>query len=222
MRTKLFFTCIFSLLFGLATAQTEQSDSVTVKPKWHYQPNFLVGFDLLNAGLAPFTPRKVFQGFVSSQFSRNLRAVLDGGFERNAYKKNGYDATAKGFFLKPGVLYSLVKDPDNSLNGLYAGGKLGFSLFSQEYAAVPIRGFQGGDQSASFPSATETAYWVEASVGGRVQLFKSKFYVDVNLQPRYLAYATKQEHIVPMIVPGFGKSSAKFNVGFAWNIAYSF
>jgi len=25
-----------------------------------------------------------------------------------------------------------------------------------------------------------------------------------------------------MIVPGFGKSSAKFNMGFSWNIAYKF
>ena len=26
----------------------------------------------------------------------------------------------------------------------------------------------------------------------------------------------------PMIVPGFGKSSTKFNVGFSWNLAYQF
>jgi hypothetical protein len=25
-----------------------------------------------------------------------------------------------------------------------------------------------------------------------------------------------------MIVPGFGKSSTKFNVGFSWNLAYQF
>jgi hypothetical protein len=44
----------------------------------------------------------------------------------------------------------------------------------------------------------------------------------VNAQPRFLFYSTKQEEMKPMIVPGFGKSSTKFNVGFSWNLAYQF
>ncbi len=68
----------------------------------------------------------------------------------------------------------------------------------------------------------QSAYWLEGFAGARVQLFKSNLYVDVNAQPRFLLYSTKQEEMKPMIVPGFGKSSTKFNVGFSWNLAYQF
>jgi hypothetical protein len=107
-------------------------------------------------------------------------------------------------------------------SGFYAGAKIAGSFYTQEYKSVPIRAYGGSDVYLSFPSSNQSAYWLEGFVGARVQLFKSKFYVDVNAQPRYLAYTTKQEEMIPMIVPGFGKSSNKFNVGFSWNLAYQF
>ncbi|WP_297982689.1 DUF6048 family protein [uncultured Chryseobacterium sp.] len=219
MKTKRICTLFFSFFFLLNFAQ--KNDTVKVK-KYKYEPNFMVGVDVLNAGLGVFSDRKVFQGFVSSKVSRNIHAVADAGFEKNIYQKNGYDAKASGFFVKLGGFYMLVKDPENEFNGFYAGPKLGASFYNQEYFAVPIRGSQGGDVSVAFPSSSQSSYWLEGGVGGRVQLFDSGFYIDVNMQPRYLLFTTKQDDIFPMIVPGFGRSSGKFNIGFAWNIAYKF
>lgn len=182
----------------------------------------MVGFDVLNAAMSPFTDRKLFQGFVSTQISRNIHAVADAGFERNIYDKNGYDAVAKGPFLKLGAFYMLAQDTENRLNGFYAGLKAAASLYNQEYFAVPVRGYGGSDTSASFPASKQSSYWLEGVVGGRVQLFESPFYIDVNMQPKYLLFSTRQDEIEPMIALGFGKSSAKFNMGFSWNIAYSF
>ena len=218
MRTKLIFTLFFSLLYYGVSAQ--QADSTAVKFK--YKPNFTVGLDLLNAGMSFFSDRQLFQAFVSSEIRRDIHALAEGGFERNVYRKNGYDAEANGAFVKVGGFYMLVKDPQNRKNGFYGGGKLAGALYSQEYASVPVRGHQGGDGYVSFPSSSQSSYWLEGALGGRVQLFKSDFYIDVNLQPRYLLFTTKQNEIRPMIVPGFGKSSGKFNLGFAWNLAYSF
>ena len=116
----------------------------------------------------------------------------------------------------------LANDKENELNGFYVGGKLAGSFYNEEFKAVPVRGFGGSETSVAFPASSQSSYWIEAAIGGRVQLFESPFYIDVNIQPKYLAYSTTQENIKPMIVPGFGKSSAKFNVGFSWNIAYSF
>lgn len=218
MKTIRIYTLFFSFLFSVFSAQ--DSDSVKIKPK--YEPNFMVGFDVLNAGLGVFSKRKVFQGFVSSKIKKDLHAVADLGFESNVYQKNGYDAKASGLFVKAGGFYTLMKDPENELNGFYAGSKIGAAFYSQEYMQVPVRGQQGGDSYLSFPSSTQSSYWLEAGIGGRVQLFDSSFYIDVNVQPKYLVYTTKQDDIKPMIVPGFGRSSAKFNMGFAWNIAYQF
>lgn len=182
----------------------------------------MVGFDVLNGGIAAFSDRKLLQAFVSSKIKNNIHAVADVGFEKNIYQKNGYDASVGGPFLKLGGFYMLANDKENELNGFYAGGKLAASFYNQEYKAVPVRGFGGSDTSVAFPASSQSSYWIEATVGGRVQLFDSAFYIDVNMQPKYLAFSTKQEEIKPMIVPGFGKSSAKFNMGFSWNIAYKF
>lgn len=182
----------------------------------------MVGFDVLNAGIGVFSDRKLFQGFVSSRISKNIHAVADVGFEKNVYQKNGYDASVDGPFLKLGAFYMLANDQENPLNGFYAGGKLAGSFYNQEYKAVPVRGYGGSETSVAFPASSQSSYWIEATVGGRVQLFESPFYIDVTAQPRYLLFSTTQDDIKPMIVPGFGKSSAKFNVGFSWNINYYF
>lgn len=206
-------------MFLIAFAQKEQD---SLKAKWKYEPNFMVGFDVLNAGIGVFSDRKLFQGFVSSRISKNIHAVADLGFEKNIYQKNGYDATVDGPFLKLGAFYMLAIDKENPLNGFYAGGKLAGSFYNQEYKAVPVRGYGGSETSVAFPASSQSSYWIEATVGGRVQLFDSPFYIDVTAQPRYLLFSTTQDDIKPMIVPGFGKSSAKFNVGFSWNINYYF
>ena len=219
MKAKHIFSFFFSFLFIINFAQQKQD---SVKAKWNYKPNFLVGFDVLNAGIGLFSDRKIFQGFVSSRIQKNLHAAANAGFEKNVYQKNGYDATVNGPFLKLGAFYMLANDAENAMNGFYAGGKLAGSFYNQEYKAVPVRGYGGSETSVAFPSSNQSSYWIEGTVGGRVQLFESPFYIDVNIQPKYLVFSTKQEDIKPMIVPGFGKSSGKFNIGFAWNIAYFF
>lgn len=219
MKTKLIFTFFFSLISLLSFAQKEEPAK---KEKWKYEPNFMVGFDVLNTGVSFFSDRKMYQGFISSKVKGNLHGIIEAGFESNVYQKNGYDAKVNGPFLKLGAFYMLAKDPESEFNGFYAGGKLGGSFYTQEYRSVPVRGYGGSSSSVSFPSSTQSSYWLEATLGGRVQLFDSNFYIDVNLQPRYLVYTTKQDDIQPMIIPGFGKSSSNFNMGFAWNLAYKF
>lgn len=219
MKTKPIFSLFFSFLSLMIFAQ--QKDSLKAK-KYIYKPNFMVGVDVLGAGTGFFSDRKVYQGFISSQVKKDIHAVADLGFERNVYQKNGYDATTRGIFVTIGGVYMLAKDPETEFNGFYAGPKIAASFYSQEYFSVPVRGYAGEDSSVSFPPSTQSSFWLEGAVGGRVQLFDSAFYIDVNMQPRYLLYTTRQDDVFPMIVPGFGKSSGKFNVGFAWNLAYRF
>ncbi|WP_284460614.1 DUF6048 family protein [Chryseobacterium sp.] len=219
MKTRLIFTFFFSILGILSWAQDKKE---TKKEQLKYEPNFMVGFDVLNTGAAFFSDRKLYQGFISSKIRGNVHAVAEAGFEKNIYQKNGYDAKVNGPFVKLGAFCMLAKDAENEFNGFYAGGKLGGSFYKQEYMAIPVRGFGGSSSSVAFPSSSQSSFWLEGTLGGRVQLFESNFYIDVNLQPRYLVYTTKQDDISPMIIPGFGRSSSKFNMGFAWNIAYKF
>lgn len=219
MKTRQIFTFFFSVISILSFAQNAKE---TKKEKWKYEPNFTVGGDVLNAGVSFFSDGKLYQGFISSKIKDNIHGIVEAGFESNIYQKNNYDVKANGPFLKIGAFYMLEKGPENEFNGFYGGGKLAGSFYTQEYRAVPVRGYGGSSSSVSFPSSSQSSYWLEGTIGGRVQLFESNFFIDVNLQPRYLIATTKQDDIQPMIVPGFGKSSSKFNMGFAWNIAYKF
>lgn len=211
---------LICFLFFSLWATAQQQDSTVVEKK--YIPNLMIGFDVLNGGLTLFSDRKTMQGFVSTKIKKDIHAVADLGFERNIYQKNGYDAKASGIFIKAGGFYMLMKDPENEFNGFYAGSKLGASFYTQEYMQVPVRGSQGGDAYLSLPRSAQSSYWLEASIGGRVQLFESQFYIDVNVQPRYMLYSAKQDGVKPMIVPGFGRSSSNFSAGLAWSLAYKF
>lgn len=220
MKKRPIYILIFSIL-GIFDAFGQEKEE-SAKVKWKYEPNFMVGVDVLNAGVAFFSDRQLFQGFISSKVKDNLHGVIEAGFEKNIYQNNGYDAKVNGPFMKIGAFYMLARDRENDFNGFYGGGKIGGSFYNQEYMAIPVRGFGGNSSSVSMPSSSQSSFWLEANLGGRVQLFETNFYIDVNMQPRYLVYTTKQDDVVPMIVPGFGRSSSKFNMGFAWNIAYKF
>lgn len=214
-RISILFFSLFLVPFFKA-----QEDSVKVE-KFQIS-NVMVGVDLLNAGISFFSERQLFQGFISAQLKKDIYGVIDLGHESNVYDKNGYDAKASGLFVKAGGYYMLMKDNENPLNGFYAGPKVGASFYSQTYDRIPVRGSGGGDSFVSLETSNQTSLWLEAQIGGKVQLFQSPFYIDLSVQPRYLIYTTKQEGVQPMIVPGFGKSSSSFNVGFAWNLAYHF
>lgn len=222
MRLASIFICAFSLLSISVFSQTQVEEKKQDSVKWKYTPNFTVGVDLLNLGTSFFGDRQMIQGFVSSRISKKVHAIVDLGFDKNVYQKNGYDAKADGIFAKIGGFYMLSMDPENDLNGFYAGAKLAGSFYNQEYKAIPIKGMNSEGVFVSFDPSSQSSYWVEAFLGARVQVFNSSFFIDVNVQPRYLAYTTKQEEIKPMIVPGFGNSSGSFNMGFSWSLAYKF
>jgi hypothetical protein len=218
MKAKRIFILFFSSLSLMSFSQKEKEKD----NNWNYTPNFIVGVDVVNAGISFFSDRKVYQGFISSEIKKDTHAVIDAGFEKNIYQKNGYDASVSGPFVKIGGFYMLIKDVENEYNGFYGGGKLGATFFQQEYFAIPVKGYNGNNSTVALPKTGQSAYWIEGNLGGRIQLFSTNFYADVNVQPKYLLFATKQDEVVPLIVPGFGKSSGKFNIGFSWNIAYQF
>ena len=120
---------IFFLFFSIISVHNFAQDRAEKMIREKYQPNFIVGFDVVNAGISFFSDRKVYQGFISSKIKKDIHAVAELGFEKNIYLKNGYDAEVSGPYAKLGAFYMLIKDPENEYNGFYGGGKLGTSFF---------------------------------------------------------------------------------------------
>lgn len=213
-------TYTFILFFSCCLGFAQKTDSL--KTRNFSVSKVALGIDILNAGMSQFQDRQLYQGYVSARIKKRIYAIAEAGYDQNIYLKGGYYAKVNGFFGKMGGFYMLSMDQENPANGFYAGAKLAASFYEQEYSSVPIRGYAGADQYLAFPSSRQSSYWLEGTVGAKVQLFSSPFFIDVNAQPRFMAYTTKQEEIIPMIVPGFGSSASKFNLGFSWNIAYQF
>ena len=222
MRTKSIFILGFSVCSLVAFSQQKQDERKQDSIKWKYTPNFIIGADVLSLGSGIFGDRQLIQGYVSSRVNKRIHAVLDLGYDKNIYQKNGYDAAADGFFAKLGGFYMLASDPENAFNGFFAGAKLAASFYSQEYKAIPVKGKYSEGVSLAFDPSSQSSYWMEAVLGARIQVFDSNFFIDVNLQPKYLVSHTQQDEIVPPRVPGFGRSSGKFNMGFSWNLACKF
>jgi hypothetical protein len=217
MKIKPIFFCFFSFCFSFGFGQDKKETK-----QEPYHSNFMIGVDVLNLGVGFFSTRKLYQAYVSTEIKPRLHLVADFGFEKNSYQKNGYDATANGSFIKLGTYYMLIPDSENRKNGFYVGGKLAGSLYHQHYQSVPVRGAIVGDYSVAFEPSVQSSYWAEALLGARIQLFNTRFYIDANVQPKYLVYSTKQEEIQPMVVPGFGESTSAFGFGFSWALAYYF
>lgn len=228
MKTRPIFFCFFSLTAILVSAQKmpEQKEIPPRETGAKQQPirfrHWLVGADVLNASLAIFSDRKLFQGSISTSYNSKIMLMAEAGFEKNHYDKLGYSADASGPFAKAGAAYTLLEDGTHPDNRFYAGLKLAASFYKQKYEAVPVKGAQGLSAIFSLPASSQSSYWAEIVLGGRIQLFETNFFLDANVQPRYLVYTTKQESLYPMIVPGFGRSSGKFNLGYYWGVAYLF
>jgi len=183
----------------------------------------MIGFDALNLGLAKFTDQKMFQAFVSSEIKPKTHLLLDVGHEKNRYDKNAYHVLAEGNFIRTGILYMFNTEPSDIQNGFYVGGKFSASFYSQYIESIPIKGSIGVRNSETqFPVSSQSAYWLEIALGGRVRVLKTKFFVDAQIQPKYLFVSTKQENIVPMVIPGFGTDAGALKFGFMWSIAYLF
>ena len=86
MKTRLIYSLIFSV-FGLLTLSAQEKVEVE-KPKWKYEPNFIVGVDILNLGASFFSDRQFFQGFISSKVKDNLHGIVEAGFDKNIYQNS--------------------------------------------------------------------------------------------------------------------------------------
>jgi hypothetical protein len=115
-----------------------------------------------------FFRQKAISGICFFKINENVHAIAEAGFEKNIYQKNGYDAKVNGPFIKLGAFYMLAKDRENEFNGFYAGGKVAGSFYNQEYMAIPVRGYGGSSSSVAFPASSQSSFWLEGTLGGRV------------------------------------------------------
>jgi hypothetical protein len=227
MAQRLLLSFLLILATNFSFAQQNKSDSTKVSvtdtiPKKVYHDIF-IGVDLFNPIVSAFNDKKGASAFVSYQLNNKWHLVAEAGYEKNKFNEINWDVDVKGAFGKIGANWFITQDIENQSNGIYIGGRLAFAKFTQTVNNYPIRDLQSNQiiGSGSRPSANVNAFWVEAVVGGRVELFNN-FYGELSLHPAAYLGGKKDDNIDPLVIPGYGKNSGPFNLPVFWGIAYKF
>ncbi len=225
MAQRLLLSFLLILATNFSFAQDTKTDSTKVSatdtiPKKKYHDIF-IGVDLFNPIVSAFNDKKGASAYVSYQLNNKWHLVAEAGYEKNKFTEIHWDVDVDGIFGKLGANWFITQDIDNQSNGIYIGGRLAYSKYSQTINQYPIRDLQSNQitGSGSLPKADVSSFWVEAVVGGRVQIFKN-FYGELSLHPAAYLGGKKDANIDPLIIPGYGKNSGPFNMPVFWGISY--
>ncbi|MDM1071914.1 hypothetical protein HX001_05310 [Empedobacter brevis] len=225
MVRQLLLSFLLTSATSFAFAQVNKTDSTKVsltdsipKKKKH---DIFIGVDLFNPIVAAFKDKKGASIYASYQINTKWHAVIEAGFEKNKFDEIHWNVDVDGIFAKAGANWFITQDVENQSNGIYIGGRVAYSKYSQTVNSYPIRDLQSNEiiNKGSLPKANVSSYWIEAVIGGRVEIFKN-FYGELALHPAAYIGGKKDQGIEPLIVPGYGKYSGPFNMPVFWGIAY--
>ena len=183
--------------------------------------NVFVGVDFATPAQAIFSDKQGAQAFISYQFKQKWVAIAEVGFEKNKFDENSWKVDVDGIYGKFGLNWFINQDPSNLLNGFYVGGRVAYASYNQSINNYPIRDIYTNTIVAegSLPKTAVSSFWVEAVVGGRVELVKN-LYADFSLHPAVYLGGKKQDKIDAMVVPGYGRNNGPFNIPLFLGISY--
>lgn len=193
------------------------TDSIPAK-KYH---DIFIGVDLFNPIVSAFTDKKGASAFLSYQLNNKWHLVAEVGYEKNNFNEINWNVDVDGIFGKIGGNWFVTQDLENQSNGIYIGGRVAYAQYSQTVNSYPIRDLQSNVVvgSGSRPKVNVSSFWVEAVVGGRVEIFKN-FYGELSLHPSIYLGGKKDDNIDPLVIPGYGKTKGPFNLPVFWGISY--
>ncbi|WP_128330157.1 DUF6048 family protein [Apibacter sp. HY039] len=214
---------LISLFLGVFSySQQPTIDSTFIIPK---QRQMFVGVDLFNPIASFFSDKKNISGYISYKIKNRWLAVGELGYEKNIYKYNDWDVSAKGVFAEFGVNYILTNNYENTGEGFFIGARFAFSPYKQTINQYPVKGVNSDGQtqiisSSSLPEKNVSSGWFEGLVGAKVQLGQSPFYLDFMIRPKFLIFSNKQEGIDNLVIPGYGKNKGNANISLFWGVSY--
>lgn len=185
----------------------------------------------INAGIEVFGPATYFidkntlrlEGYVSMDLNEKWAAALNMGYLDYEYSQYNYIYLNKGFFIRAGADFSILK-PKKSL-GKYWGGiglRYGLSHFQWEVPEFSQSNYWG-ESISSIPLDKSWGHFIEASPGMRAEIFRN-FSMGWSVSLRMLIYTGTGSDLKPIYFPGFGNGEKRFSTGFSyfivWNIPY--
>jgi len=202
----------------MVSGQTEPPDTVEIPLK------IRLGADVTGP-LLYLTDRTTLNTelFISADLNTKTGIFLGGGFSDYKYSQYNYEYLSRGFYVKAGVDFNLLR-PEMARGKYWAGAGLryGLSLFN---SGVPSFEFENywGPVSSSVPSSDYIGHYLEAAPGFKAEMFKN-FTMGWSLNIRKLIFSGAGKDLRPIYFPGYGIGGESMSYGISyylvWNIPY--
>lgn len=208
-RTSVFF---ISLLIFLPPTGLLAQDTIRFPLK------IRAGFDV--SGPAIYFSDKTnmnLEGFISYDRNEKSALSLTAGYLDYKYSQYNYNYLCKGFFMRAGIDFNLLK-PKVSAGRYRAGIGLhyGLSLFTPETPSFTY-GNYWGDVSSAIAQKTSLGHFIEIAPGVETELFK---YLSIGwtIRLKMLVSGGGGKDLRPIYFPGYGDGSKTINTGFSYYI----
>uniref|UniRef100_UPI0039A6DC1E DUF6048 family protein n=1 Tax=Ornithobacterium rhinotracheale TaxID=28251 RepID=UPI0039A6DC1E len=214
VKTLLTFCLLISLpsVFGQENKPQEKKE----------RKRIFIGVDLAQPALQFFTHKTGYEASAIVPIRKKWYAAAEAGYEKNEYDDVDWKGNASGFFLNAGPNWIVSKDRENPNMNFYLGGRLGFSLFQQEFTHALVQGYREEPASIAIPKHSASAIWLTPIVGASVPIGESNFYINAHTGINILLFNKNQENLAPIAIPGFGKNNNGLNLRIVWALGYAF
>ncbi|HKK43487.1 MAG TPA: DUF6048 family protein [Bacteroidales bacterium] len=161
--------------------------------------------------------------YLSADLNEKRSVILSGGYLDYKYSQYNYEYSNKGFFVKAGMDFNLIK-PLKSQGKYWAGigFRYGISHFTSQVPGFSVDNYWGSI-SGSIPAQTSWGHYLEASPGIRTEIFRS-LSLGCSVNIRMLIHTGLGKDLRPIYFPGYGpganKTSTSFSYFLIWNIPF--
>ena len=163
------------------------------------------------------------EGYISVDLNAKTGLSLGAGYSDFKYSQYNYEYLNKGFFVKAGVDFNLLK-PETAMGKYWAGIGLryGVSSFTSEIPSFEHKTYWG-TTITSIPPASYLGHYLELSPGFRAEIFRN-FSMGWSVNLRKLLYTGAGKDLRPIYFPGYGAGGESVSFGISyfltWNIPY--
>lgn len=182
----------------------------------------------INAGLEVIGPvtyminKETFssEAYVSVDRNEKRSYVIGGGYLDYQYSQYNYTYLNKGFFIRVGPDFNLLK-PKKSL-GKYWGGigfRYGISHYQWQVPSLHQTNYWG-ESASSIPVQKEWGHFIEATPGMRAEIFPHVS-MGWSVSLRMLIHTSSSNDLKPIYFPGYGNGAARFSAGFSYFIVFN-
>ncbi|MCU0472540.1 MAG: DUF6048 family protein [Bacteroidales bacterium] len=215
-KTSVYIISILIFLFSLpAMAQNEPPDSVDILLK------LKVGIEVAGPAIY-FTDKNnlSIEGYFSADLNERRALYFSGGYSDFKYSQYNYSYISKGFYVKAGVDFNLLK-PATGMGKYWAGIGLHYGL-SSFISETPFLKYENywGTTSSSIARKTDWGHYLEASPGFRAEIFRN-FNIGWSISLRKLIYTGTGKDLKPIFIPGYGSANKSFSTGISYYLMWS-